>query len=44
MLEMRETDKRARALRRSLLCDFTVEVVSKERVTGKAKVGSDLRQ
>ena len=36
MLEMWEMEKRPKALQLSLQCDFRVEVVGKERLTGKA--------
>ena len=44
MLDMWLTDKRPRALRLSLQCDFRGEVVDKERLTGKAEEGINLSQ
>ena len=44
MLEMWETDKRPKALQLSLQCDFRLEVVNKERLTGKYEEGSNLSQ
>ena len=39
-LEMWETEKRPKALQLSLQCDFRLEVVDKERLTGKAGKGA----
>ena len=39
MLDMWETEKRPKALQLSLQCDFRLEVVDKERLTGKAGKG-----
>ena len=39
MQEMWETDKRPKALQLSLKCDFRLEVVGKERMTGKTGKG-----
>ena len=39
MLAMWETEKRPKALQLSLQCDFRLEVVDKERLTGKAGKG-----
>ena len=44
MLEMWEMEKRPKALQLSLQCDFRLEVVGKERLTGNAEEGSNLRQ
>jgi len=44
MLEMWETEKRPKALQLSLQSDFRLEVVNKERLTGKAEDGSNLSQ
>ena len=44
MLAMWETEKRPKALQLSLQCDFRLEVVDKERLTGKAEEGSNLSQ
>ena len=43
-LEMCKMEKRPKALQLSLQCDFRLEVVDKERLTGKAEEGSDLSQ
>ena len=40
MLAMWETEKRPKALQLSLQCDFRLEVVDKERLTGKAGKGA----
>ena len=40
MLEMWETEKRPKALQFSLQCDFRLEVVDKERLTGKPGKGA----
>ena len=39
MLEMWETDKRPKALQLSLQCDFRLELVDKETLTGKPGKG-----
>ena len=39
-----ETKKRPTALQLSLQCDFRLEVVDKERLTGKYEEGSNLSQ
>ena len=44
MLEMWEIKKRPKALQLSLQSDFRLEVVNKERLTGKAVEGSNLSQ
>ena len=44
MLETWEMEKRPKALQLSLQCDFRLEVVGKERLTGNAEEGSNLRQ
>ena len=44
MLEKWETEKKPKGLQLSLQCDFRLEVVDKERLTGKAEEGSDLSQ
>ena len=44
VLEMWETEKRPKALQLSLQSDFRLEVVNKERLTGKAEDGSNLSQ
>ena len=43
-LEMCKMEKRPKALQLALQCDFRLEVVDKERLTGKAEEGSDLSQ
>ena len=43
-LEMCKMEKRPKALQLSLQCDFRLEVVGKERLTGKAEEGSNLSQ
>ena len=43
MLEMWEREKRPKALQCPLQCDIRLEVVGKERLTGKAKERSNLR-
>jgi len=40
MLEMWEIEKRTTALQLSLQCDFRLEVVDKERLTGKPGKGA----
>ena len=44
MLEMWETEKRQKALQFSLQGGFRLEVVDKERLTGKDEEGSNLSQ
>ena len=44
MLEMWETEKRPKALQLSLQSDFRLEVVNRERLTGKAEDGNNLSQ
>ena len=44
MLEMWETKKRQKALQLSLQGDFGLGVVDKEKLTGKAEGGRNLRQ
>ena len=44
MLEMWEREKRPKALQLALQCDFRLEVVNKERLTGKVEDGSNLSQ
>lgn len=44
MLEMWETEKRPKALKLSLQCDFKLKVVDKERLTSKDEEGSNLSQ
>ena len=39
-----ETEKRPKALQLALQCDFRLEVVNKERLTGKVEDGSNLSQ
>ena len=41
---MWESEKRPKTLQLSLQCDFRLEVVNKERLTGKYEEGSNLSQ
>ena len=44
MLEIWEIKKRPKALEFSFQCDFSLEIIGKEGLTGKAEEGSDLSQ